>query len=107
MRTVSPACHSTGPFANLPSRIFGPLQVREDCDRAADGIGCVAHRAVHALVVGLVPVTEVEPRDIHAGEPAGHAADIPMHRYTLRNERKWRMAVRASMIVVAKAKKPC
>ena len=44
-----------------------PLQVREDADGAALGVGRVAHHLVHALVVVARAVAEVEPGDVHAG----------------------------------------
>jgi hypothetical protein len=67
IRTWSPARHSTGPAANWPSRIFGPLQVRGDSYGAPGAGGGLADGPVHPLVVAPVAVTEVQPGNVHAG----------------------------------------
>ena len=46
---------------------LGALQVGEDADRMPGHIGGCADALVGGLVVGVVAVAEVEPRDVHPG----------------------------------------
>ena len=59
----TPPC---GPSANRPSRIFGPCRSARIAT-ARPAPGGLAHRLVHALVVGVAAVAEVQPGDVHAG----------------------------------------
>ena len=46
---------------------LGALQVGEDADGAPGHVGCGADPLVVGLVIGVVAVAEVEPRDVHSG----------------------------------------
>ena len=56
-----------GPAGEPPEPDLGALQIGKDADRAPRHIGCRADPLVMGLVIGVLAVAEVEPRDIHAG----------------------------------------
>ena len=83
IRTSSPVRHSTGPAANRPRRIFGPLQVGEDADGASLRVGRVPDHVVDLLVVVAAAMAEVQPRDVHT-RPARAPGCDPASRWPVR-----------------------
>ncbi len=58
--------HCTGPVANRPSRILGPLQVSKDPYHPAGLVAGLPNHRVDLRMVSVGAVAEVEASDVHA-----------------------------------------
>jgi hypothetical protein len=63
----------TGPFANVPTRSFGPCRSEQHADRSTDLGFDGTDQVEPPLVIGVAAVAEVQPE--HVGTRANHRCD--------------------------------